>query len=613
MDMPYLLRRTASFDSLTERVAESDGPFDHIGIHAPAVPVLGVDGVATEISNSPQQVLVTSPDREENPGREQNPGREEAPGRQQNPVGGENPIMEEAVVGKERQGAKTRSQLKNFLLETLKVAYMVMWRYFFNLLKHTATTFRVQRHSHDSVCSTLTAPTFQNDTEDLGSLHSMYTEAASPVEDAQEVSSAFPLLKLPTEVVVEVMLHLPAPSLYCLRQTSTRLMKLFDTHHFNMFHREPESPGNHKRLDVSLLTFAQRNDVANALHHDMYCTACLAAEDCGTIDKRLETLRSLQFCHGCDVLHARALFPEDSAAYGLAPDQQVCIGRLQRVTVCNHILARSLSWQDISHFPYIVPGKACEIACTRRSHQPQAKCGRFWTTGSAFPRFFAADPDENWVQHIGYGWDLPLLDLERRSDHTVTAIQESLSKLVVEALHNHNHRLCPHISADREIRKFVQSGICNCFAKHKICQLGMKAPWPKGCECGRQVTLECRICGAVYMWYLAMGQVILSLRYSWYVQKPTGFGWLGLLGFQIKFSSRDNQHVLWCDTPDCRTNKKRRWEALVKENIRREYFEGLAVGYFGDDYQDYDSTDDDGTFDYKQMETASEEGSFQSW
>ncbi|KFG81214.1 hypothetical protein MANI_007040 [Metarhizium anisopliae] len=557
MDRPSLLRRTTSFDSLTERVAEGPILFDHTGIYAPAVPVLEVGGVTTEVSNSSQQVPVKNSDRQENQ------------------VGEENPIMEEAAVGEERQGVKRRSTLQNFLLETLKAAYMVMRRYFLNLLKDTAAT--------------------------------------SPVEDAQEVGSAFPLLELPSEVVLEVMLHLPAPSLYCLRQTSTRFMKLFDTHYFKEFHREPESPGNHKRLDVSLLTAAQRNDVANSLHHDMYCTACLAAEDCGTIEKRLETLRSLQYCHGCGVLHARAVFPEDNAAYGVPSNEQICIGWLQRFTVCDHTLVRSLSWHDLIDFQTIVADMACEIACTRRSHQPQPRVGRFWKTGSAFPRFSATlDSEETWTQHIGYGWDLPLLDLERRSDHTVPAIQERLSKLVADALHNHQHRLCPHISADREIRKFVQSGICNCFAKHDIYHLGMKAPWPKGCECGRQVTLECRICGAVYMWHLAMGQVILSLRYSWYVQKPTSFGWLGLLGFQIKFSSRDNQHVLWCDTPDCRTNKKRRWEALVKENVRREYFEGLDVESIDVDYQD-GYIDPDTTIDYKEMEKASEEGSFQTW
>ncbi|KAG8414740.1 hypothetical protein J3459_014101 [Metarhizium acridum] len=430
-------------------------------------------------------------------------------------------------------------------------------------------------------------------------------------------------------------------------------MTLFDTHHFRLFHREPESSGNHKRFDVSQLNPAQGNDVADSLHHDMYCAACLSAEECGTVGKSLERLRSLQYCYECGALHARALFPEDNAAYGLASNEQICIGWLERLTVCDHRLATSLSWRDIVHFPDVAPGKACEIACTHRSHQPKPKSGRLWKSGSAFPRFFAQDQPDDWVTHIGYGWDLPLLDLQHRSDHTLRAIQERLSKLVVDALHHHNHRICPHISVDKEILNFVQSGICNCFAKHDTRYVRLKAPWPKACECGRQVTLECRICGAVYMWHLAMGQVILSLRYLWYIQKPTSFGWLGLLGFQMKFSSQENQHVLWCDTPNCRTNKRRRWEALVKEDTVREYFGDKNLESINDDEQDDDSSNDDssdddssdedssgagssddegsddegsdyeeqdnhftdfnGGFDYEEMERASEKGSFRNW
>ncbi|KHN94752.1 uncharacterized protein MAM_07348 [Metarhizium album ARSEF 1941] len=369
----------------------------------------------------------------------------------------------------------------------------------------------------------------------------------------------------------------------------------------------------------------------------MYCAACLAAEDCGTIDKRLERLRSLLYCTECSVLHTRALFPEDNAAYGLASNEQICIGWLERLTVCDHRLATSLSWRDMIDFSEVARNKTCQITCPHRSHQPEPKSGRSRKSGSEFPRFFAQELPNDFTTRIGYAWDLPLLDLEHRSDHSLPAIQERLSNLVVDALHNHNHRLCPHISADKEIRNFVQSGICNCFAKHDTRHVGPKAPWPKACECGRQVTLECRICGAVYMWYLARGQVFLSLRYSWNIQKPSSFGWLGLLGFQMKFSSRDNQHVLWCDTPNCRTNKRRRWEALVKENVAGEYFEDRYLGPVAHDEQDDDgpddgTPDDDGSvdsfqneeqdedftglnygFDFEEMMTASENGSFQNW
>jgi hypothetical protein len=201
---------------------------------------------------------------------------------------------------------------------------------------------------------------------------------------------------------------------------------------------------------------------------------------------------------------------------------------------------------------------------------------------------------------VGYGWDLPLLEFYNSYPNPaagLAAIKDSLSNIVMGAFNT--HRLCPHVSPDKEIKDFIQAGICECFTGYGRINTIELDVW---CDCRRQTTLECRVCGAVYFWLLSAGTVILSLRYFWRIQKPISPGWLGMLDkqFKEKLFTHDNQYVLWCKKPDCRTNKRGRWEALIKENAERAYKNTLDSG-----------TND--CWDYEEARTASEEGSFQNW
>ncbi|KHN98704.1 F-box domain, cyclin-like protein [Metarhizium album ARSEF 1941] len=405
-------------------------------------------------------------------------------------------------------------------------------------------------------------------------------------------SLASSLMTLPDELLLQIMHCLPAPSLYCLRQTSARFMGLFDAQNFKEYH-ESQSSGKHKGFKTIMLRAAEKNLIANSLHRHMYCAACLAAEERGILAERLEALRTLRNCVGCNRLHATALFfPNDENVLDRA--SQTCIGRLGHITLCDHASCNPTSWQDLhSSFRY---GRADYLSvCTHRSHRTkrEEEDEEFLCTPCAFPRLYAkTSGDHDTVFELGYGWDLPLLQMDHSSGRvSLAAIRETLCSLVLNAFHN--HRLCPHISAGEEIRNFVHNGICKCFSHDYLRHSSAK--------CRRQATLDCRVCGAVYMWRLEKGLLSLSLRYLWRFQQPTSFAWLNLLDkrFRERLFTDNNRHVLWCDNPDCRTNKRCRWEALVKENVERAYIERIG--------------EDSGCWDYEETTVTSMKSSFQNW
>jgi hypothetical protein len=88
----------------------------------------------------------------------------------------------------------------------------------------------------------------------------------------------------------------------------------------------------------------------------------------------------------------------------------------------------------------------------------------------------------------------------------------------------------------------------------------------------------------------------------WRIQRPSSPGWLGLIDkeFKEKLFTKENQNILWCETQNCRTNTRGRWEALVKEDLEREYMNAP------------DNCTDD-CYDYLEASFASGDGSFQNW
>ncbi|KAG8414741.1 hypothetical protein J3459_014102 [Metarhizium acridum] len=101
MERPYLLRHTRSFRNLTARVA-GQGAFYRTGTNAPAVSVLGVDGVATDVSYSSQKVVENKPAGEEDPVMEETGALAESAFVQEAVVVEQTVLGEETLVAEER-------------------------------------------------------------------------------------------------------------------------------------------------------------------------------------------------------------------------------------------------------------------------------------------------------------------------------------------------------------------------------------------------------------------------------------------------------------------------------------------------------------------------------
>lgn len=380
---------------------------------------------------------------------------------------------------------------------------------------------------------------------------------------------------------------LPADTLYCVRQSCQLFMNTFDRKPFEDFHvktdhlqrigstraRVPHT--RHKLFETQVLSSSELNDIANALNHHKYCSSCLQTESSGVLATKMRDLSERLYCQGCEETHPAALFlPEDVARFKNGTGSLVCIGRLGKVTLCDHTTSDAVFWKDVEQYReraslgfqggYVL--LHCDFTCPDWSHMPMG-CEQWSNSSVAFAMPRMTIRYRNTVPatvYVGYGWDLPLLHMEKESMPTLSSIKKSLQRLAPAALQNHGHHLCPHMSAEKDIREFVRTGICECFTKYEmVAQFDAITD----CECQRQEYIECRICGAMCMWRHWKGVIALSYRYSWDVRKPTSIGWLGLLNkhYRDRILDEDRRHVFWCDEPECRTNTRPRWEAVIKD------------------------------------------------
>ena len=449
-----------------------------------------------------------------------------------------------------------------------------------------------------------------------------FNNATSKINDTQQLNSRqhgspFPLMALPKELVLRVMGHMSVSTLYCFRQTSNTARLLFNQRDFQKFHEEVDPCESNLRFNIENLVAWEKMAISNSLHNEMRCSSCLKARENGLYRERAAELFNPRWCDGCKAEHFGAhFFSEDRKRCDeKRGGKLVCIGRRGNIELCHHASCPPITWENVEE---CLRGRGTyTVSCTDRSHEPQHPSKDSYNgVGCAFPRLlikeqWPARPDRPSNRlahrrfiHLGYGWDLPLLDLDRKLPPSVPEIQNKLSSLIRIGFHESrllDHRLCPHVSVEKDIQAFVESGICHCFTRRGC--VASREVGVRDCECGRQEVLECRACGATYCWLLREGRIALSYRYIWYILRPTSPGWICLLAdrFRDKVFDQDSQNVLWCDTPECWTNRNRRWENMLKEYV---------------DCIDYDNgAIEDGKMygDYAHMWRMSQDSFFQTW
>lgn len=397
------------------------------------------------------------------------------------------------------------------------------------------------------------------------------------------------LMSLPTELLIEIMSHCSPISIYCLRQTSSVFMGIFDISRFSYWHQDATTDiGNYKQFDIDKLNRATAvNDIATLIPYEGYCRSCKAAKESRLIAARLAFLQGFRYCFGCDRFHVSALFTSrDLAIYNdEGPIQILCIGRKGYISPCSYHPNKRIKWEN-THTPSF---KIYGSACTDRSHQPKHEDNNnnnmlFRSVGSAFPRFSASRNFVDLKRDIAYGWDLPILQFDSLSKAPLDSIHKKLETTIQRGLRN--QRLCSHISAGKQMEAFIRSSICQCFITRGVCHIDQAFD---DCKCGRQVTLSCQVCDETYFWLLHNNRIILSMRYMCSVERPTSIGWMNLINkeyIQKHVYTEENKHVLWCNVSSCRTNTRGRWERLVKENTTSHpldfsiYFEDYSSSGF---------------------------------
>lgn len=210
--------------------------------------------------------------------------------------------------------------------------------------------------------------------------------------NAEEPGSCF--LRLPNELMLQIMSFLEPAALYCFRQSSPRFMALFGCQQFREFHAQHSGSTDtwFTRFRLSRLSKSDKHAFSIKIQRHLYCTSCLEADELGRLSSRLAELSDVRYCDGCREMHAAALFFQDDITRHITDGTPlVCIGRLGQVAACEQHPGTVIDWGAAFPPRHFWPNMV-HMICTDVSHQLRGldrppKCDL-----SEFPRLVAHTP-----------------------------------------------------------------------------------------------------------------------------------------------------------------------------------------------------------------------------
>lgn len=407
---------------------------------------------------------------------------------------------------------------------------------------------------------------------------------------AENLGPVSPLTTLPRELLLQIMQLLPPGSLWSFRQSSPLFFRLFNKRPtFREWHTPPGPIDRYVRFKVETIKKPERDGLAKLLQRDnqatwnlsdtpeTYCASCIEVMSRGENHSAKMKLRETRYCDGCKQRHLCVFFPADSIT---RCDNDVitelyCVGRIGTATICSHESVRPLTWRTLEN-ALEGTSRRHTLVCDDAQHEP---CHKDRRTPNhqllAYPGLTVNKrykQDDNFHFNLTLAWDRPLLDIDAEYPPTLRAVQNTLAKLIDNALVQ--HKPCRHMADGQQLRAFAHAGICRCFCDPSIKKRVPRALYlsktKDGCGCRRKQYLMCRECAATYSWHLEHGRITLSYRYEWQVMYPTSPAWINLLDQspeELGMLTEDTRHLLWCDRPGCATGMGRRWEEMLKEAI----------------------------------------------
>ncbi|PTD07471.1 hypothetical protein FCULG_00007075 [Fusarium culmorum] len=139
-----------------------------------------------------------------------------------------------------------------------------------------------------------------------------------------------PLLQLPTELLIHLMLFLPYSSLYMVRQTCQVLRNLTNDVEFADFQwyiLQHEAVGCY----TSVATCDQLRDIKRIFLRRSLCVPCIKLFDSGELEERMKKLWQRIYCRGCKTEHPELLFRQGGRGYN------ICVGLQGDLALCNHV------------------------------------------------------------------------------------------------------------------------------------------------------------------------------------------------------------------------------------------------------------------------------------
>jgi hypothetical protein len=411
------------------------------------------------------------------------------------------------------------------------------------------------------------------------------------LDQQQQHDAHLTLQTLSPELIIEIMLFLPHSSLYLLQQTCQKFRQLSKRDTFKPFNLEfrdgPES------YCISESGYQQRKAIRDILARRALCQECNAYRDSGNLQKVMQKLYELRYCHGCKTNHPELFFsPEEKEK-----QHTQCLGRIGNLHLCSH---ESFAGPDMVTLAN-VGGQARRFECDDLSH---VLSRRFSDDGN-IPSGFLCN-SINWnggpMKHslrFNLSATLRLVVLNGCSNKD--------TKEAVRQLKNGSYTvsdtraLCKHFSSELLDECLASdSSQCSCFPRSEA-----------GGKCGLFDTIPsatCKICRAEY--HLSLKQsstalggsnqqtlIDLGITRNFRMENFLHPMWLFNLNYnqdkecdsRLKRNpllGEEMKHVLWCDNPGCVTGSERRWERMALLYLNNAFNRGeLRDGRYGDEGQ----------------------------
>jgi hypothetical protein len=357
--------------------------------------------------------------------------------------------------------------------------------------------------------------------------------------------SIAPLLQLPDEILLSVMLVMPDSSLYMLRQTCHAFRNLMDDHVFEDF--QSEILQNQGRSScITQDGFIQLRLIKDMLRRRTLCHNCGQMADSGELDRRLAEYWGKRFCQGCKKKHPGIFFSADIR-------HTSCLGRLGFLALggTHKILGNILvSWEGYPRH---------RLASYQRSTSV-SEYGR-WV-----PALYLNEP----YNHArSKGICLSLL-MRLRSFHRTSI--SSLERSLRELLQNPKWG-CKHLpSVIDSLLSRMTSNNCKCFPPGGISAPGLAHLFDVRSAAKRRAMLcrnhmvTCQTCRTNYTVLRNGKDVLLQVDVLPFIVSPVSPAWLSRLSFEHDKNpilDESTEGVLWCRDPACGTGSGSRWLRML--------------------------------------------------